>query len=94
MRISVSHWIEYARVVVSAALVSHNSFETSEILVILDTYLTGSRLHKWWYQTLWHVISLQVPVRYLQISARISLDQIYLSGGISRFSISKPGECH
>jgi hypothetical protein len=61
----------------------------SEMCILLDRYLTGTRVHMRWYQQLEHIRKAVVPARYPSVSAAISREGKVSGGGISGFSMSE-----
>jgi hypothetical protein len=49
--------------VVSATSYVSKTYDASERAVFEYWYLNGSESRKWWYQQLWYVINMLIPVR-------------------------------
>ena len=57
---------------VPAALAYPKDGGASEMCILLDCYLTGTRVHMRWYRQLEHVRNAVVPARYRSVSTAIS----------------------
>jgi hypothetical protein len=58
-----AYWIEPPLVVVPSPLVYCESACATERSCAWSVYLTGTSLHLWWYQLLWYIVNLPVPLR-------------------------------
>jgi hypothetical protein len=58
-----AYWVEPPLVVVPSPLVYCESACATERSCAWSVYLTGTSLHLWWYQLLWYIVNLPVPLR-------------------------------
>jgi hypothetical protein len=80
--------------VVPATLVYRKPVGAIEILESGSRYLDGSNLRLWWYQLLWCITGMLVPVRYSKVNLGVSVGRICECGSTSCFGVLKTGECH
>jgi hypothetical protein len=64
LSVSVSHRPSLPHALVSAALVCRKHVAAGETQVRVGCILTRSSLQMWWYQRLWYVVNVLLPMRH------------------------------
>lgn len=67
--VQVSHGIKPSYVVVSAAFSCDAYAGASEMHCVQYQHLSGSGLSMWWYQRLWCIVGMLVPVRVADLES-------------------------
>lgn len=80
--VGLFHWIKISCLVEQAALVFSELDGSDEIHRLCWWCFTGSRFPVRWYRQLWFIVNLQVPMRCTVYVVGISLDGVFVCGGI------------